>query len=49
MEVLINEILKAGGRREHLRAKIFGGACMFADLKDIGNSNGAFAQKFFER
>jgi chemotaxis protein CheD len=46
MEVLINEILKAGGRREHLRAKLFGGAQMFSDLKQIGDANGAFAAKF---
>jgi len=46
MEVLINEILKAGGRRERLRAKLFGGARMFDDLRDIGDQNSAFAQKF---
>jgi chemotaxis protein CheD len=46
MELLINEILKAGGRRERLAAKLFGGARMFDDLRGIGDDNAAFAQKF---
>jgi chemotaxis protein CheD len=46
MELLINEILKAGGRRERLTAKLFGGARMFDDLRGIGDDNAAFAQKF---
>ncbi len=33
MEVLINEVFKLGGRRDRLRAKVFGGSTMF-DLKD---------------
>ncbi len=45
MELLINEVLKAGGERGRLRAKLFGGARMFEDLKSIGDSNAAFAQK----
>lgn len=48
MELLINEILKAGGRRERLRAKLFGGARMFTDLRNIGDANAAFATKFLK-
>lgn len=46
MELLINEILKAGGRRERLTAKLFGGARMFEDMRGIGDDNAVFAQKF---
>lgn len=46
MELLINDILKAGGERGRLRAKLFGGARMFEDLKNIGESNAEFAQRF---
>jgi len=46
MELLINAILRAGGRRESMSAKIFGGARMFDDLANIGANNAAFAEKF---
>lgn len=46
MELLINAILRAGGRRERMTAKLFGGARMFDDLQNIGGNNAAFAQKF---
>jgi chemotaxis protein CheD len=46
MELLINEILRAGGRRERMEAKLFGGARMFGGLSDVGASNAAFAEKF---
>jgi chemotaxis protein CheD len=46
MELLINEILRRGGRRERLEAKLFGGARMFGGLSDVGASNAAFAEKF---
>jgi chemotaxis protein CheD len=46
MELLINGILRAGGRRETMSAKIFGGARMFDDLQNIGASNAAFAERF---
>ena len=44
MELLINEILRAGGRRERMEAKLFGGARMFGGLSDVGASNAAFAE-----
>jgi chemotaxis protein CheD len=46
MELLINEILRSGGRRERMEAKLFGGARMFGGLSDVGASNAAFAEKF---
>jgi chemotaxis protein CheD len=46
MELLINALLKAGGRKDRLEAKIFGGARMIAGLSDIGQSNGEFARRF---
>ena len=46
MEVLINDCLKAGGRRERLEAKLFGGGRMFDSLKDVGRANADFAERF---
>jgi chemotaxis protein CheD len=46
MELLINDVLKAGGRRERLEAKLFGGGRMFNSLKDVGMANADFAERF---
>jgi chemotaxis protein CheD len=46
MELLINDLLRSGARRERLEAKLFGGARMFGGLSDVGASNAAFAEKF---
>jgi chemotaxis protein CheD len=46
MELLINEILRSGGRRDRMEAKLFGGARMLGGLSDIGAANAAFAEKF---
>lgn len=46
MELLINDVLKAGGRRERLEAKLFGGGRMFNSLKDVGQANADFAERF---
>lgn len=46
MEVLINDVLKAGGRRDRLEAKLFGGGRMFDSLSDVGAANADFAEKF---
>ncbi|WP_370401342.1 chemotaxis protein CheD [Sulfitobacter sp. JB4-11] len=48
MELLINDLLKLGARRSHLRAKAFGGAKMVSGLSDIGAANGAFILSFLE-
>src|SRR5208282_814371 len=49
MEVLINDLMKLGARRERLQAKLFGGARMYDSFGDIGVSNAAFARRFLER
>ena len=46
MELLINEILKNGGRRENLEVKITGGGRMLANMSDIGRRNIDFVRKF---
>ena len=46
MEMLINEILKNGGRRENLEVKITGGGRMLANMSDIGQRNIEFVRKF---
>jgi chemotaxis protein CheD len=49
MELLINGILKLGGRRDRLHVWLFGGARMFDRLTDIGSKNAEFAQAFIKR
>lgn len=49
MELLINELLKAGARRDRLEAKIFGGARMMKNLSDIGAKNASFAADFLRQ
>jgi chemotaxis protein CheD len=46
MELLINDILKNGGRRENLEVKITGGGRMLANMSDIGKRNIDFVRKF---
>jgi len=43
MEHLINTILKAGGRRSNLKAKVFGGARVLNQMSDVGQKNIDFA------
>lgn len=50
MEVLINDLLKAGARRENLEAKVFGGGAVlrgFSSL-NVGERNAAFVRKFLK-
>lgn len=49
MEVLINDLMKAGARRDNLQAKLFGGAKMFDGLNDVGEANARFARGFLAR
>lgn len=49
MELLINDILKIGGRRDRLRAKAFGGAKMVSGLSDIGAQNCAFTLDYLAK
>lgn len=49
MELLINGLLREGASRQHLRAKLFGGARMLKGLTDVGDSNAAFAERFLQQ
>ena len=49
MEVLINDMSKAGADRARMRAKIFGDASMLGTASDIGACNVAFARDFLVR
>ncbi|MDJ0820459.1 MAG: chemotaxis protein CheD [Paracoccaceae bacterium] len=46
MELLINDMIKRGARKDRMQAKLFGGASMIAALNDIGASNAVFAKSF---
>ncbi|MBP8310083.1 MAG: chemoreceptor glutamine deamidase CheD [Burkholderiaceae bacterium] len=50
MEVLINDILKAGGRRGSLEAKVFGGAAVIQGMTqlNVGKQNVAFVERFLD-
>lgn len=46
MELLINGLLRKGAERSRIQAKMFGGASMMGNLRDIGASNAEFARRF---
>ena len=48
MEVLINELIKSGGRRERFEAKVFGGAAVLAGMTtiNIGDRNAEFVRRY---
>jgi len=48
MEVLINELIKMGGRRERFEAKVFGGAAVLAGMTtiNIGDRNAEFTRRY---
>lgn len=48
MEILINQILKAGGRRERLQAKVFGGGQVLKGFMvgNVGEQNAKFVRNF---
>lgn len=48
MEQLINRILSAGGTREELEVKIFGGGNVLATLTDIGAHNVIFVRDYLK-
>jgi chemotaxis protein CheD len=50
MEVLINELLKAGAKRENLEAKVFGGANVLQGFSgvSIGERNAEFVRDFLK-
>ncbi|WP_085314242.1 chemoreceptor glutamine deamidase CheD [Derxia lacustris] len=48
MELLINDLMKKGARRENLDAKLFGGGNVMKNFTtiNVGERNAAFAEKF---
>jgi chemotaxis protein CheD len=48
MEVLINELIKAGGRRERFEAKVFGGAAVLSGMTtlNVGDRNSDFVLRY---
>lgn len=48
MELLINDLIKHGGKKERFEVKIFGGAKMLKNLSDIGEMNSRFALNFIQ-
>lgn len=49
MELLVNEMLTMGARKNRMRARLYGGANLNPDLSPIGTVNAAFARQFLER
>ena len=48
MEHMINDILKNGGGKKHLVAKIFGGGQIIPSMTDIGERNIAFVREYLD-
>ena len=48
MELLINQVIKLGGHRERLEAKVFGGAAVLRVmlLNDVGKRNAEFVEQY---
>jgi len=46
MEMLINDILKHGGRRENLEVKIFGGGKIIKNMTNVGKRNVEFVEEY---
>ena len=49
MELLINAIIKQGGTKGRLQAKVFGGGRMISEFSNVGHRNAQFALGFLER
>ncbi|MCF6324497.1 MAG: chemoreceptor glutamine deamidase CheD [Gammaproteobacteria bacterium] len=48
MEMLINEILKNGGKKQNLEVKIFGGGKILRNMTDVGERNIEFAVTYIK-
>lgn len=48
MEMLINSLIKKGAGSDGLQAKVFGGARMLGNGRDIGSDNALFARDFLK-
>ncbi len=49
MELLVNNLLKQGARRDRLESKLFGGANLMRGMTDVGAMNAAFAEDFLRK
>lgn len=51
MEVMINQILKQGAKRENLEAKLFGGGAVLKNMKslNVGDDNAKFALDYLKK
>lgn len=49
MELLINQILGSGGRRNRLEVKVFGGAKVIESTLDVGAKNASFVLAYIRR
>jgi len=50
MEIVLNELIKAGARRERLEAKVFGGGAVLANMTmlNIGDRNAEFVLRYLQ-
>ena len=50
MEVLLNDLLKAGARRENMEAKVFGGGAVLRGFTaiNVGERNSAFVMNYLK-
>jgi len=49
MERLINDIMNKGGRRKHLKIKVFGGGQIVSEMTNIGAKNIDFVKAFLDK
>lgn len=49
MELLINEMLALGAKKDRIKAQLYGGANMFSGLAQFGTANAEFAQEFLRQ
>jgi chemotaxis protein CheD len=50
MEVMINQILKQGAKRENLEAKVFGGSAVIKNMQmNVGDDNAKFALDYLRK
>ena len=51
MEVMINQILKQGAKRENLEAKVFGGGAVIRNMNslNVGDDNAKFALEYLKK
>lgn len=48
MELLINQLIRLGGKKDRMVARVFGGANMLNNEMSVGERNGKFALEFLE-